>query len=61
MYRISFDQMLKGLDQLFFNGKINNSQQAQLYADAIDSYLEQSGWDLDAVLDFMVHEHDIKN
>lgn len=56
MKRLDFKKMLIGLDQLMLQGKINNQEQAAQYADAIDNYLETSGWTWDDVLEVMSSE-----
>jgi hypothetical protein len=56
MKRLDFKKMLIGLDQLMLHGKINDQEQAELYADAIDKYLESNGWSIDQVLQEMCYE-----
>jgi type I site-specific restriction endonuclease len=56
MKRIPYSQLVIGLDQLFFGGKIENMEQAEERADTIDAYLEANGWDWDSVLEEMSRE-----
>jgi hypothetical protein len=49
--RTPYSQMVIGLDQLMFGGKIENEQQAMERADTIEAYLEATGWTWDAILE----------
>lgn len=54
--RIPYSQLVIGLDQLFFGGKIENQDQAQDRAETIEAYLEACGWNWDMVLEEMCRE-----
>lgn len=56
MKRIPYQQMVIGLDKLFFGGTITNGDQAEERADTIEAYLEGCGWDWDSVLEEMCRE-----
>lgn len=56
MKKISYEQMIMGLDQLFMGGKISNQEEAERRADTIDAYLEGCGWDWDSILEAMSSE-----
>lgn len=58
MKKIPYQQLVIGLDKLFFGGKIENRGQAEERADTIEAYLEGCGWDWDSVLEEMCHEND---
>jgi hypothetical protein len=48
--------MLLGLDQLLFNNKIISQKQAEMFADAIDNYLQSCGWSFELILQQMLDE-----
>ena len=56
MKRLSYEQMVLGLDQLFFGGKLSNQDEAVERADTIDAYIEACGWSWDSILEHMSHE-----
>jgi hypothetical protein len=58
MKRISYNQMVIGLDQLMFSNQITNREQAEMYAAAINEYLTQCGWDWNSVISYMAEEDD---
>jgi hypothetical protein len=59
-FKLPYNKLIIGLDQLFFSGKLENMEQAQARADLIDTYLAANGWDWDSVLAEMFNEKDIK-
>ena len=52
MKRLSYNQMVLGLDQLFFSDKLENMEQAEERADTIEAYLESCGWTWDELLNY---------
>jgi hypothetical protein len=56
--RLPYNQMVIGLDQLMFSNQIINQEQAEMYAEAINNYLKQCGWDWDQVINYMAEESD---
>jgi hypothetical protein len=54
--RISYQELVIGLDKLFFGGQISNQEQAEERADTIDAYLEACGWTWDLILQEMCRE-----
>lgn len=45
--RIPYDQLVIGLDKLFFARKLENMEQAEEQADIIEAYMEACGWTWD--------------
>jgi hypothetical protein len=59
--KITYQQMLIGLDQLMFCSHISNQSEAETYAEVIETYLQQCGWSWDLILKEMSNEKlDIK-
>lgn len=54
MKRISYNQMVIGLDKLFFT--LPDSTQDQ--SETIEAYLEACGWDWNSVLNYMAQENE---
>lgn len=54
--KITYEQLVIGLDKLFFGRKLENQEQAEEQADTIDAYLEACGWTWDLVLEEMCRE-----
>jgi hypothetical protein len=57
MKKIPFDQMIIGLDDLFFRGKpLQTIQDGIERVDTIEAYLEATGYTWDDILDHMLAE-----
>lgn len=56
MKRLSYNQMVVGLDKLFFGGVLKTDSQAQDQLETIDAYLEACGWTWDDIIEEMLHE-----
>lgn len=57
MKKIPFDQMIIGLDDLFFRGKpLQSIQDGIDRVDTIEAYLEATGYTWDDILDHMLAE-----
>lgn len=54
--KIPYEQLVIGLDKLFFGRKLENQDQAEEQADTIDAYLEACGWNWDLVLEEICRE-----
>lgn len=48
---ISYEQMMIGLDNLFFKGKLENDLQVYERLEVIDAYVEACGWSWELILD----------
>ena len=53
--KLPYEQMVIGLDKLFFQGDLSNLQQATDRIDTIDAYLEACGWTWDDILKQMAN------
>jgi hypothetical protein len=53
MKKIPFDQMIIGLDNLFFKDHYDVVKDADL----IDAYIEGCGWDWGSILEYLSKEH----
>jgi len=47
--RLPYSQLVIELDKLFFDGKIEDQQQAEERVETIEAFLEACGWDWDSV------------
>lgn len=56
MKRLSYEQMIIGLDQLFFEGKLSSQIEAEERVDTIEAYIEACGWNWDSILEHTSHE-----
>lgn len=56
MKRISYQELVIGLDKLFFGGQISNQTEAEERAETIEAYLEACGWSWDSILEEMCRE-----
>jgi hypothetical protein len=52
MKRLSYSQMVLGLDQLLFGGKLENIEQAEECAATIEAYMQACGWTWDELLNY---------
>lgn len=50
--KIPYEQLVIGLDKLFFGGKIENLEQAEERADTIEAYMEACGWTWDELINY---------
>lgn len=58
MKKIPFNQMIIGLDDLFFRGKpLQCIQDGMERVDTIEAYLEGCGWSWDDIISRMADEH----
>lgn len=56
MKKLPYNQLVLGLDKLFFGDKIENQEQAEERIDTIEAYLEACGWSWDSILEEMCRE-----
>lgn len=54
--KLPYEQMVIGLDKLFFQGNLSSLQQATDRIETIDAYLEACGWTWDMVLEQLANE-----
>ena len=54
--KLPYEQMVIGLDRLFFQGDLGSLQQANDRMETIDAYLEACGWTWDMVLEQLANE-----
>lgn len=54
--RISYQQMIIGLDALFFSKPLQSTEQAIERVDTIEAYLESCGYTWDDILDYILAE-----
>lgn len=50
--RIPYDQLVIGLDKLFFGRKLENMEQAEEQDEIIQAYMEACGWTWDDLLNY---------
>lgn len=50
--KIPYEQLVIGLDKLFFGRKLENMEQATEQADTIEAYMEACGWSWDDLLNY---------
>lgn len=50
--KIPYEQLVIGLDKLFFGRKLENMEQATEQADTIEAYMEACGWTWDDLLNY---------
>ena len=56
MKKISFEQMIIGLDDLFFGKTLQSVQEATDRADLIEAYLEVTGYSWNDIIDHLLAE-----
>lgn len=56
MKRLPYNQMVVGLDKLFFGYISKDDDQDQERLDTIEAYLEACGWSWDDIIKEMLHE-----
>lgn len=54
--KLSYEQMVIGLDKLFFEGNLVSLQQVTDRSETIDAYLEACGWSWDQLIDHLANE-----